>query len=356
MKIVSVIGARPQFIKCSVLSREIRKKHQEIIIHTGQHYDYEMDKLFFDELQIPEPDYNLEVGSGTHGYQTGEMLKKLEQVLIQEKPNLVLVYGDTNSTLAGALAAAKLQIRLGHVEAGLRSFDKSMPEEINRVLTDHCSDLLFCPTQTAAKNLKNEHISCGIYITGDVMADALLYAREVAERSGILEELGLRSKEYLVATIHRQGNVDNQRNLSAIVDTLCRIDETVVFPVHPRTEKSLKQFKLYRKLKGKVKVLKPLGYVEFIKLLSNSKRVITDSGGIQKEAYILKVPCITVRETTEWVETVKNGWNVLTGVDIERITKMAREFQPCGEQKNVFGHNASKKICVAIDAFNPEKA
>lgn len=349
MRITSIVGVRPQFIKCAALSRELRKVHQEIIIHTGQHYDYDMDRLFFEELGIPEPDYNLEVGSGTPGYQIGEMIKKIELVLMQDKPDLVLVYGDTNSTLAGALAAAKLQIKLGHVEAGLRNFDKSMPEETNRVLTDHCCDLLFCPTHTAVNNLKEERILRGVYMTGDVMVDTLLYARELAEKSAILEELGLNSKQYLVATIHRQSNVDDERNLDAITDALGQIKEIVVFPVHPRTEKALREYGLYQNLAERVMVLKPLSYLKFIKLLSHAKKILTDSGGIQKEAYILKVPCITLRDNTEWIETVEDGWNLLVGIDRERIVRMAREFEPNGEQRNIFGQGASKKISEVIN-------
>ncbi|HUV45624.1 MAG TPA: UDP-N-acetylglucosamine 2-epimerase (non-hydrolyzing) [Dehalococcoidia bacterium] len=348
MKIASIIGARPQFIKYAPLSRELRKLHQEIIIHTGQHYDYEMDRVFFDELEIPKPGYNLEVGSGTHGYQTGEMLRRIEGVLVTENPDLVLVYGDTNSTLAGALAAVKLQIKVGHVEAGLRSFDKTMPEEINRVLTDHCSDYLFCPTQTAADNLKREGIVRGVYVTGDVMVDALLYNKEIAERSNILDRLGLESNKYLVSTIHRQANTDYEENLRSIVDAYCEIDEIIVFPLHPRTEKFLKEYGLYGRLTEKVKLTEPLGYLEFLKLLSHAMKVLTDSGGIQKEAYILKVPCITLRDNTEWVETVEDGWNVLVGVDKERIVRMAREFQPNGEQRNIFGQDACQEISKAI--------
>ncbi|MBA7472573.1 UDP-2,3-diacetamido-2,3-dideoxy-D-glucuronate 2-epimerase [subsurface metagenome] len=348
MKIASIVGARPQFIKCAPLSRELRKLHQEIIIHTGQHYDYEMDKVFFKELQIPQPDYNLGVGSGTHGCQTGEMLKKIEEVLIQEKPDLVLVYGDTNSTLAGALSAAKLQIKVGHIEAGMRSFDKSMPEEVNRVLTDHCSAYLFCPTQTAVDNLKREGIVKDVHLTGDVMVDALLNNKKIAERSQILDTLNLENKQYLVATVHRASNTDDRHNLESIVDAFCEVGEKIVFPLHPRTEKSLKKYGLYDRLIGKVKLTEPLGYLDFLQLLSRARRVLTDSGGIQKEAYILGVPCITLRDNTEWVETVENGWNMLVGVDKERIVKMAKEFEPDREQRNIFGQDACKRISEAI--------
>ncbi|RJS71602.1 UDP-N-acetylglucosamine 2-epimerase (non-hydrolyzing) [Methanophagales archaeon] len=296
MKIASVVGARPNFIKLAPVSKEFRKEFDEIIIHTGQHYDYEMDKVFFDELGIPEPDYHLGVGSGSHGYQTGEMLKRTEKVLIKEKPDMVLVFGDTNSTLAGALAAVKLHIKVAHVEAGLRSFDKKMPEEINSVLTDHCSDLLFCPTETAVKNLKNEGITKGVYLTGDVMVDALQENIKIAEKkSRILDELDLKPEEYYLATAHRAENTDDFSRLKSIVDAFCEI-ENIVFPCHPRTEKMFKKFNLWDRLQKRVKVIKPVGYFDMLVLEKNARKILTDSGGVQKEAYIFKVPCITLRE------------------------------------------------------------
>lgn len=345
MKIASIVGARPNFIKCAPLSRELRKDHDEIIVHTGQHYDYEMNKLFFDELNIPEPDYHLGVGSGSHGEQTGEMLKSTEEVLIKEAPDLVLVFGDTNSTLAGALAASKEHIKVGHIEAGLRSFDRRMPEEINRVLTDHCSDLLFCPTKTAVENLKREGITKGVHLTGDVMVDALQENIKIAElKSKILDEVDLNPKEYCLATVHRAENTDDFNRLKNIKDAFCEI-ENLVFPCHPRTEKYLKQFDLWDKLTRKVKVIKPVGYLDMLVLEKNAKKIFTDSGGIQKEAYIFKVPCITLRENTEWVETVEDGWNVLVGADNNAIVKMANEFEPEEEQRNVFGDGkASERI------------
>jgi UDP-N-acetylglucosamine 2-epimerase (non-hydrolysing) len=332
MKIATVVGARPQFIKMPSLSKKLRRKYEEVVIHTGQHYDYEMNKIFFDELNLPEPDYHLGVGSGSHGYQTGEMLKRIEEVLLNEKPDFVLTYGDTNTTLAGALTGAKLHIKVGHVEAGMRSFDKTMPEEINRVLTDRCSDLLFCSTSTAVENLKRERIINGVYLTGDAMVDSLLYNKEIAEsKSAIINELDLKSKEYLVATIHRASNTDNKENLKNIVDAFSEVKETIVFPVHPRAEKFFNEYGLHDKLKASVKLIEPLGYLDFLKLMSHAKKIITDSGGIQKEAYILKVPCITLRENTEWVETVEDGWNVLVGADKEKIVKMVDEFEPLSE-------------------------
>ena len=350
MKIISIVGARPNFVKLAPVSKELRSEFEEVIVHTGQHYDYEMNKVFFDEMGIPEPGYHLNVGSGSHGEQTGEMLKRTESVLMKEKPDLVLVYGDTNSTLAGALAASKLHIKIGHIEAGLRSFDKRMPEEINRVLTDHCSDLLFCPTETALKNLEKEGIKNGIYLTGDVMVDALRENIKIAEKkSKSLNELDLKSREYYLSTIHRAENTDDFNKLKSIMDAFCEI-ENLVFPCHPRTEKCLKRFGLWGELVEKIKVIKPVGYLDMLMLEKNADKVLTDSGGVQKEAYILKVPCITLRETTEWVETVEDGWNVLVGVDKERIGKMVNEFEPNKNQREVFGDgNASEKITGIID-------
>ena len=345
MKTVSVVGARPNFIKCAPLSRDIRKDFEEVIIHTGQHYDYEMDKVFFVELNIPEPDYHLGVGSGNHGEQTGEMLKRTEEVLMKEVPDYVLVYADTNTTLAGALAASKLHIKIGHIEAGLRSYDKSMPEEINRVLTDHCSNLLFCPTETAIKNLKREGIKKGVYLTGDVMVDVLQENIKIAEqKSMILDQLSLKPKEYYLATIHRPENTDAFKMLKSIVDAFSVIGN-IVFPCHPRTEKLLKQFGLWDMLNKKVRVIKPVGYLDMLMLEKKAKKILTDSGGVQKEAYIFNVPCITMRDTTEWVETVEDGWNVLVGADKEKIIKKANDFEPKGEQRDVFGSgDASTRI------------
>ena len=350
MKIVSVVGARPNFIKLAPVSKELRKKkHEEIVIHTGQHYDYEMNKIFFDEMGIPEPDHHLGVGSGSQGEQTGEMLKRIEDVLMDESPDLVLVFGDTNTTLAGGLAACKLHIRVAHIEAGLRSYDRRMPEEINRILTDHCSDLLFAPTRTAVENLMKEGITEGVYLTGDVMVDALKENIKIAERESIiLNELNLKIKRYYLATIHRAENTDDFDRLKSIVAAFCEI-EHLVFPCHPRTEKSLKQFDLWNKLTRKVKVIKPLGYLDMLMLERNANKILTDSGGVQKEAYIFKVPCITLRNTTEWVETVEDGWNVLTGSDKEKVIEMANNFEPEGEQRNIFGEgDASEKIIKII--------
>lgn len=348
MKIASIVGARPQFIKAVPISREIRKDHDEVLIHTGQHYDYEMSKIFFNELSIPEPDYNLEVGSGTHGYQTGEMLKKLEDVLVKEKPDIALVYGDTNSTLAGALASVKLYIKLGHVEAGLRSYNKNMPEEINRVLTDHISDLLFCPTTTSVKNLRKEGIKNGVYLVGDVMYDSLMYNIKIAEKkSRILEKLDLNKKDYLLLTIHRAENTDNVENLVKILGSVSKIEEKVIFPIHPRTRNVIKKYKI--KIGNNIVLSDPLSYLDFIKLEKYAKKILTDSGGMQKEAYILKIPCITLRDRTEWIETVDDGWNILVGRDENRIINAVKNFDPKEKQRNVYGDgNASEKIVDII--------
>ncbi|MEN6514104.1 UDP-N-acetylglucosamine 2-epimerase (non-hydrolyzing) [Methanoculleus sp.] len=338
MKIVSIVGARPQFIKCAPVSRELRKEHEEVLIHTGQHYDHGMSEVFFEELGIPKPDYNLGIGSGTHGRQTGAMLGAIEDVLEEEEPDVVLVYGDTNSTLAGALAAAKLQIPVAHVEAGLRSFDRRMPEEVNRVLTDHCSDLLFCPTETAVRNLAAEGITEGVFLVGDVMLDAMNHNRAIAEeRSRILEDAGVRPGEYLVLTVHRPSNTDSKENMTAILGALGEAGMPAVFPVHPRTRRYLGEYGLLAAMPENVRVTEPLGYLDMIRLMAHAKKILTDSGGVQKEAYMLGVPCITLRENTEWVETVEAGWNVLVGAGRERIISMIREFAPAGDQPLLFG-------------------
>ena len=349
MKIMSVVGARPNFVKLAPLSREVRRVSEEVIVHTGQHYNYEMDKIFFNELGIPEPDYHLGVGSGTHGHQTGEMIKRIEDVLTEERPDIVLDFGDTNTTLAGAIAAVKLHIKIAHVEAGLRSYDRSMPEEINRILVDHCSDMLFCPTKTAVENLRKEGIVDGVYLTGDVMVDCLNYCITIAEKkSRILDELSLKPKGYNLATVHRAENTDRPERLSGIVDAFCKVGN-VVFPCHPRTEKLLNRFGLWGKLKENVKIINPVGYFDMLMLEKNAKKILTDSGGVQKEAYILGVPGITLRENTEWVETVEDGWNVLVGTRKDEIVKAIREFEPEKVQRDVFGRgDASKKIADII--------
>jgi len=297
MKIVSIIGARPQFIKAAAISRELRQEHTEFLVHTGQHYDDNMSAIFFDELDIPEPDINLGVGSGLHGQQTARMLVEIEKILLDEKPNWVLVYGDTNSTLAGALAASKLHIPVAHVEAGLRSFNKDMPEEINRILTDHVSDLLLCPSQTAIDNLAYEGITKGVHLVGDVMYDALMFAVERAEiKSTILKKLGIKEKTYLLATVHRAENTDDEKRLKNILDAFDALDEPIIFPVHPRTKKAMQKIG-YLPAKH-IQLIEPVGYMDMVILAKSARMVLTDSGGLQKESYWLGVPCITLRDET----------------------------------------------------------
>jgi UDP-GlcNAc3NAcA epimerase len=351
MKIVSIVGARPQFIKAVLVSKELRKRHEEVLVHTGQHYDIELSKIFFDELSIPQPDYNLGVGSDTHARQTGKIMISVEDTLVSEKPDSVLVYGDTNSTLAGALAAVKLHIPVAHVEAGPRMFDKNIPEEVNRVLTDHVSSLLFAPTQTAVDNLKREGINDGVHFTGDVMLDSFLQFSGFAQRnSKILHELGLGRGQYLLATVHRARNTEIEENLKNIVEAFSSTEERIVFPVHPRAMKYLKQYGLYSQMKNASNVLliSPVGYLDSIILTQNAKRVLTDSGGLQKEAYFSKVPCITLDEATGWPETVEDGWNILVGADKHKIVEAIKRFEPKGNQRDVFGEGKAVERITSL--------
>ncbi|WP_165998014.1 UDP-N-acetylglucosamine 2-epimerase (non-hydrolyzing) [Bacillus sp. Cs-700] len=348
MKIITVLGARPQFIKAAPVSRELRKVHTELIIHTGQHYDANMSDIFFEELEIPKPDFHLGVGSGNHGKQTGEMLTKIEEILVDEKPDYLLVYGDTNSTLAGSLAASKLHIPVIHIEAGLRSFNKKMPEEINRIMTDHVSDLLFCPTKTAVKNLENENILENVFNVGDVMYDAVDYNRNLAqEKSVVLNSHELTSKEYFLITIHRAENTDDKAKMKNILEALKRISEPKVWPIHPRTRQVIERFGFSLEAIPNLKVIEPVGYLDMLTLENHSKKILTDSGGVQKEAYFMKVPCITMREQTEWVETLEDNANILVGSNKEKIIEAVyREVYP--EYKKLFGdgHAASKIVAV----------
>ena len=315
MKIVTIAGARPQFIKAFALSRALAEapNFDEVLVHTGQHFDDNMSAVFFAELGIRPPDHHFAVSHSGHGAMTGEMLEKIERVLIAEKPAAVIVYGDTNSTLAGALASAKLGITLVHVEAGLRSFNRAMPEEINRVVADHVSDLLFCPTRAAVENLAREGVAKGVHRTGDLMYDAMRLATPIAERnSKILETVGVRPAAYAVATIHRAANTDDPAALAPVLDYLAAQSRTqpVVFPVHPRTVAALKRAGLDPERDG-IRVIAPVGYLDMCRLLHHAALVLTDSGGVQKEAYFHRVPCVTLRDETEWVETVDSGWNRL---------------------------------------------
>ncbi len=353
MKIASIVGARPQFIKLAPLSRELRKLHREVLIDTGQHYDQEMAGNFFSEFKIPKPDHSLGIGSGEHGEQTGKMLIALEKALVTEKPDLVVVFGDTNSTLAGALAAAKMNLPVAHVEAGLRSYDRTMPEEVNRVLTDHISSLLFCPSDTSKDNLKREGITEGVHVVGDVMLDALDESRIAAEKhSKILAQLELKKGEYQLLTIHRPSNTDIKKNLQSIISAVGASGVRTVFPAHPRTSKLMKDFGMNGDFPKNIAVTKPLGHMDTVWLEANAKRVLTDSGGIQKEAYLLGVPCITLRETTEWVETINENWNVLVGADPKRIEHAIVHFEPSGYRKKIFGPpGASGRIAKTIDSY-----
>ncbi|MGO9125749.1 MAG: non-hydrolyzing UDP-N-acetylglucosamine 2-epimerase [Terriglobales bacterium] len=357
MKVVSIVGARPQFVKAAVVSRALHRipEIRPLLVHTGQHYDHEMSRVFFEELDIPVPDYDLGIGSGSHGDQTGQMLIAIEQVLSDVLPQAVIVYGDTNSTLAGALAAVKLHIPVLHVEAGLRSFNRRMPEEINRVLTDHASDVLFVPTDRAVANLRHEGIpQDSIHRVGDVMYDAaLLYAERADERSRALDPLGLTAGSYVLVTVHRAENTDDERRLSVICGTLARISQSmpVVFPIHPRTLKMLEKSGLKQSL-HQLHLIGPVGYLDMVMLEKNARLIMTDSGGVQKEAFFYQVPCVTLRDETEWVELVELGWNRLAPpVSVEEQIKEieASLSSPPAEQAQPYGTgDAGQKIAAII--------
>lgn len=348
MKIVSIVGARPQFIKLAPLSRELRNSgFNEVIVHTGQHYDENMSDLFFEELEIPKPNYNLGIGSGSHGEQTGKMLIALEEVILKENPDLIIVYGDTNSTLAGALCASKLHIKLAHVEAGLRSFNKRMPEEINRIVADHLSNILFVPTQTALENLKREGIIEGVYLVGDLMFDALMHFSKISEtKSKILEILNLTPKSYYLATIHRAENTDNYDRLKSILESLGELDNLVIFPIHPRTKNRIRDYNLEYLLE-KLLVIDPVGYLDMIQLERHAKIILTDSGGVQKEAFWLRVPCITLRDETEWTETIKYNWNRLVGADRNKIIEAVLNIKD-GDYIDFSNEYSASKICKVL--------
>jgi UDP-N-acetylglucosamine 2-epimerase len=329
----------------------LRERFDEVIVHTGQHYDDELSRIFFEELGVPAPAYELNAGGGTNTAQTARILSGLEPVLDELSPRMVLVYGDTNSTLAGALAARQAGVPVGHVEAGMRSFDREMPEELNRVLTDHASDLLLCSTETAVANLERESAAGEAHLVGDVMADVSLAFRDIAEeRSRVLGELGLEPGSYLVATAHRAGNVDRRDRLELLADLLAAMPAPVVFPVHPRTRLRLEETGLIDRLDG-VRVVPPLGYLDFLELARHARAVLTDSGGVQKEAYLLGVPCVTLRDTTEWVETVDSGWNVLVGLDRDAAIA-ALERNPPAERPELYGGgHAAERVCDVLWAY-----
>ncbi|MCF6297550.1 MAG: UDP-N-acetylglucosamine 2-epimerase (non-hydrolyzing) [Flavobacteriaceae bacterium] len=356
-KVVTILGARPQFVKAAVLSRIIAKKNEfeEVIVHTGQHFDANMSDVFFDEMEIPKPKYNLNINSLSHGVMTGQMIEKIEEVLLIEKPNAIIIFGDTNSTIAGAIAAKKLNIKIVHIEAGLRSYNMQMPEEINRILTDRISDLLLCPTDTAIENLQKEgfdDFGARVVKTGYIMKDAVeFYSKFSEEKSKIIDRLELQTKPFILATIHRQENTDNIEKLKSIFESLESIsNETqVVLPLHPRTRKILAE----NNLDYNLKIIDPVGYFDMLELLKNCKMVITDSGGLQKEAFFNKKYCIIIRDETEWVELVKNGFAEIVGSDKQRILK---SFQKHKEDTlsfsiNLYGNQVGLSIYKELKAL-----
>lgn len=354
MEIVTVVGARPQFIKAAPVTTALRERGvAEFLVHTGQHYDERMSEVFFDELGIRPPDMNLAVGSGSHGAQTARMLEGIERVLVDRRPAGVLVYGDTNSTLAGALAAVKLRTPIAHVEAGLRSFNRAMPEEHNRVLTDHASDLLFCPTATAVNNLAREGISDGVFEVGDTMYDAVLRFREVAVSNGdALERHGIHADKFFLCTVHRPYNTDDPDRLIGIMRALEAAPAPVLMPLHPRTRARLLDAGYSIDTgNGSLRLIEPLGYLEMLTLTERAALVLTDSGGLQKEAYFLGTPCLTLRPETEWVETTAGGWNQVIGADPRRIAEsLARPPEPNGERSAFGDGHAAERIVEILTA------
>jgi UDP-N-acetylglucosamine 2-epimerase (non-hydrolysing) len=346
------VGARPNFIKLEPIHKVFKNEIQHEIIHTGQHYDYRLSEIFFKEFQLPNPEYNLDIGSGSPGYQVGEMIRQIEKVLIKNDYDLVLVYGDTNSTFAGAYAAVNANIRVAHIEAGLRSFDRRMPEEINRVLTDNLSEYLFAPTRTAISNLKSERMRGKIYQSGDLSVEIINEATKLASNSHITKDLNLDPKNYIVFTMHRAENTRFDETFISIIKAFKAISEfKIVFPLHPRTKKFLEYKNLFHKLESceNVLIIPPTGYIDFISLIQNANKIITDSGGLQKEAYLLSVPCITIRKNTEWTETVDAGWNVLTDTNTEMIVDKVRAWNPSNiHQPQILGNGNTAKVIKKI--------
>jgi len=346
-KIVSIVGARPQFVKLGPLSKQLRRVFREVIVHTGQHYDPGLSDQFFVDLEIPRPDYHLRVGSAGHADQTAHMLKKLEPLLLAEKPDLVVVFGDTNSTLAGALCAVKIQLPLLHVEAGLRSFNRDMPEEINRIVTDHIADHLFAPTRTAMDNLSKEGLCDRSVLSGDIMADAVKdNTKKALRKSGILDTLKLQEEGFFLLTLHRPANVDGFDRLQTLINAMGGLDETVIWPVHPRTEKMIRHFRI--KMPLNICMIPPQGYLDFLRLQAASRLILTDSGGIQKEAYIMEKPCITLRPETEWVETVKAGWNRLMSTEEPGFVDQVHGFFPPDNHPDLFGKRVAERMLSLI--------
>ena len=351
MKILSVVGARPEFIQAMPISRALSAYDQEIVVHTGQHYDYQMSQTFFDELEIPAPDYNLGVGSGSHAHQTAEIMTKLEEVILREKPDLVIVRGDTNSTIASALVASKLTIPIAHIEAGERSFNRAMPEEINRLVADRLANFHFCVSRAAVDNLTGEGISDTVYQVGDVMLDALIFARPLAKtRSKILNRLNIEPQKYSLVTIHRSANTDDPVRLNQIFSALSQVSETVILPLHPRTAKVVATLNLH--MEKHIQIIEPVGYFDMLSLEENARMIATDSGGVQREAYYLSVPCLTLRDETEWVATIQTGWNILVGADEKRILNAWFNIKPPSEHPDIYGNgNAAHRIVEMINGI-----
>jgi UDP-N-acetylglucosamine 2-epimerase len=355
MRVVTVVGNRPQFVKAAGVSRLLRQRGDELLIHTGQHYDDELSRVFFEELDLPAPDRELGAGSGSAPAQTSRMLAALEPELLAARPDVVLVYGDTNSTLAGALAAAQAGLPLAHVEAGMRSFDRSMPEELNRVLADHAADLLLCSTATAIANLERESVAGEAHLVGDVMADVSLAVLPVAQRrSRALEQYAVEPGGYLLVTAHRAGNVDDPDRLELLVGLLEALPERTIFPVHPRTRARLAAGGGLERLERAphLALTPPLGYLDFMALAAGARAILTDSGGLQKEALLLGVPCVTLRDRTEWVETVESGWNVLTDLDREATLRALDRPRPPGEPPDLYGAGRTgERICDVVASY-----
>ncbi|MFH0815923.1 MAG: UDP-N-acetylglucosamine 2-epimerase (non-hydrolyzing) [Methanobacteriota archaeon] len=354
MKIMTVVGARPQFIKLAPLSKVLRRRHDEIVVHTGQHYDYEMSSVFFKDLEIPTPDYNLSVGSGTHAFQTGSIMMEFEKVVLKERPDMLVAFGDTNSTLAASLVASKVAVPSAHVEAGLRNWDTHFPEEVNRIVADRLAVLNFAPTAQAMANLRREGLADTAKRTGDVMMDCLMQNLGRARKRAVaLKRFGLARKSYLLLTIHRPDNADDVRRLRKIVAAVSEAGIQTVFPVHPRTQKMMGDPAIKKLIsEGEILAVDPLGYLDVISVLEGASAVITDSGGIQKEAYIVGTPCITLLDSTPWTETVSAGWNKLIGADVQSLTRAIKTFHPRGGRKKEYGDgNASVKILAEIEKY-----
>lgn len=347
MKILSVVGARPEFVQSMPVSLELRKHHTEVLVHTGQHYDYKMSQTFFDELGIPSPDYNLEIGSGTHAYQTAIIMLQLEEVLKKEAPDIVIVRGDTNSTVASAMTASKLHIPIAHIEAGERSYNRLMPEEINRIITDHLANIHFCASQEAVDHLADEGIKDTVHWVGDVMLDVMLRSSPIARRnSSILSDLQVSQHCYSLVTVHRPATTESSERMRELICALNSVTETIIFPIHPRTKQSLDQLEIH--LGSHIQAIEPVGYFDMLVLEENARLIATDSGGVQREAYFFGIPCLTLREETEWTETVETGWNILTGTNPEKIIGNWYQFKPYGQRPPIFGDGSAAQRIVQV--------